>query len=60
MKTKEVKPKRKYWYKFHCYECVECGSCDEYKWRVYEDEFPKPATYEERHEYTQYSCGNHY
>jgi len=43
--------KKKYWYRFFYEECPVCGSCNEWKERVYDK--PKPEDPQERHVYKQ-------
>ncbi len=47
-----------YWYKYTHYTCVICGRWSDYKERVYDR--PKPESYDNRHEYIEEVCGNHY
>jgi len=51
--TALMKPKEKYWYKFHYKECVLCGQRDEWKERMFT---PKPESVNERHIFEQYAC----
>lgn len=58
MKNKKITEKKKYWYKFITNECVICGAGGTYKFRVYDK--PKPKKWEDRYEYNQYVCSDHY
>lgn len=58
MKEDTQKIKRKYWIKFHIYECVLCGHTEEYRERIYDKS--KPDNYNERYIYNQEACGHHF
>ena len=56
IKVKEKKT-GKYWYFIAIRECVLCGNIEEDRYRRYT---PRPENPEDRHEYSQFACGEHF
>lgn len=56
--VEEIKEKKKYWILYYSEECVLCGRGEEYKIRIYDR--PKPEKIEDRYEYHQFVCDDHF